>query len=736
MSKLAQNNPQKGLRVDTDPAMQESGTYPYANNIDIGEIGAKLAAVNVKGSNLAVNVTDTESTNNAIGVLGAYRTSADIDRGNGFEQREGIIIFVKGSTPPPPAQALQPIVSPDAGIYSGFVAVTVTNQRAGETIYYTTDGSVPTEASTIYGGIVVVSTSTTLRFRAFSPIVGVAPSEVTTVAYVISALTVTISPAAGTYLSSRVVTLGSSSEDAVIYYTLDGSTPDDTSTQYTSPFTLTESATVKAIAIITGISTSAIAESAFGIQLIAPELTASGTNINDFEWTASNPNSVGDIRYTVDGSTPNGSSPIYSVPITVTATTNVKAAVFNATNVTSAVTDRTYTVQCADAEITPTDTSVPLGQLITLTSITPAVSIYYTTDGSTPTISSTLYSAPFSPTGTLFTVKALVTKSGLVDSAVSERTYSRIFDQPFTVSGIGASRISYDFGLTFVSTGLVSSYAVSMVNEGEIMYQLFSDTVNRTNNYGQTWASATNRPAGGSTQWNANGAPLTSKDGSLSIYTALSSPINQGIWISNDMFVADKNQIFPNGSVDTDFQPEFGVISEFGDYAIVPRNTATVYRTADGGATWSAIVLTGRNQTIGFAASLDMQFIYYVTNAKALLKSSDYGATYSAVSGAPLFNRIFSAQDGLILYGVNTTVTGGGTVGTWRSTDGGTSWTQIQTFAIERIDPTGQYVGYIVNSPLPRLVYISNDFGDTFAPAATFSTSGALGRLNMGYRPL
>jgi hypothetical protein len=95
MTKLAQNTFEKGLRIDNDASLQEDGTYVAGHNIDIAEIGAKLAALNVRGSNLAANVTSTIITDDTIQVLGAYRTSADIDRGSGFVQREGIILFVK-----------------------------------------------------------------------------------------------------------------------------------------------------------------------------------------------------------------------------------------------------------------------------------------------------------------------------------------------------------------------------------------------------------------------------------------------------------------------------------------------------------------------------------------------------------------------------------------------------------------------------------------------------------------
>jgi hypothetical protein len=64
------------------------------------------------------------------------------------------------------------------------------------------------------------------------------------------------------------------------------------------------------------------------------------------------------------------------------------------------------------------------GQTVTLGSITPGVSIRYTTDGSTPTSTAgTPYSVPFAVSATT-TVKAIAFKSGSIDSPVSSATYT------------------------------------------------------------------------------------------------------------------------------------------------------------------------------------------------------------------------------------------------------------------------------------------------------------------------
>ena len=74
-----------------------------------------------------------------------------------------------------------------------------------------------------------------------------------------------ISPAGGTFEGSVQVTITCATSGADIYYTLDGSDPTTSSTKYTAPFTLDQSATVKAIGVKSGWEDSDIASADFTI---------------------------------------------------------------------------------------------------------------------------------------------------------------------------------------------------------------------------------------------------------------------------------------------------------------------------------------------------------------------------------------------------------------------------------------------------------------------------------------
>ena len=86
--------------------------------------------------------------------------------------------------------------------------------------------------------------------------------------------TPTFSVAAGTYTSAQSVEISCETQGATIYYTLDGSDPDNTKAQYSGAISVEESMTIKAIAIKDDKS-SAMATAAYTINI--PELPEDGT---------------------------------------------------------------------------------------------------------------------------------------------------------------------------------------------------------------------------------------------------------------------------------------------------------------------------------------------------------------------------------------------------------------------------------------------------------------------------
>jgi len=58
---------------------------------------------------------------------------------------------------------------PGGGPYNTSQAVTLSSTEPTATIYYTTDGSQPTNSSSIYSTPIIISTNTTLKFMAIDP---------------------------------------------------------------------------------------------------------------------------------------------------------------------------------------------------------------------------------------------------------------------------------------------------------------------------------------------------------------------------------------------------------------------------------------------------------------------------------------------------------------------------------------------------------------------------------------
>jgi len=98
----------------------------------------------------------------------------------------------------------------------------------------------------------------------------------------------TINPNGGVFSNSVVVTLASDTPGAAIYYTLDGSDPTLSANEYTGPFSLTISTTLRARAFLSGYVDSAIETVFFqikplpsGLDLYLPFNEASGSTFTD-----------------------------------------------------------------------------------------------------------------------------------------------------------------------------------------------------------------------------------------------------------------------------------------------------------------------------------------------------------------------------------------------------------------------------------------------------------------------
>ena len=183
---------------------------------------------------------------------------------------------------------------------------------------------------------------------------------------------------------------------------------------------------MKAIATATGFSTSAVGSAAYtiNVKVATPTFSPAAGTYNSAQTVIISDTTPGaTIYYTTNGTTPTTGSSVYTSPITVAATETVKALAAATGDTNSAVGSAAYTLKVATPTFSPAAGTYTSAQTVTVSDATPGATMYYTTNGSTPTTSSTLYSAPISVSATE-TIKVLAVETGYTNSAVGSAKYT------------------------------------------------------------------------------------------------------------------------------------------------------------------------------------------------------------------------------------------------------------------------------------------------------------------------
>jgi hypothetical protein len=326
--------------------------------------------------------------------------------------------------------AATPTFSPVAGTYTSPQTVTISDGTSGATIYYTTNGTTPTTSSAVYSSAITVSTSETLE--AIAAKTGYTNSAVGSAAYVINlpvAATPTFSPGAGTYASAQTVTISDGTSGSTIYYTTNGAAPTTSSSVYSSAITVSVTETLKALAIKTGYTNSAVASAAYTINGAVATPTFSpgaGTYTSAQTVTISDATAGATIYYTTNGTTPSTSSAVYSSAIVVSASETLEALATHSGDSNSAVGSAAYTINlptAATPTFNPGAGTYTSAQTVTISDATAGATIYYTTNGTTPTTTSSVYSTPITVSSSE-TLEAIATASGYSQSATGSAVYT------------------------------------------------------------------------------------------------------------------------------------------------------------------------------------------------------------------------------------------------------------------------------------------------------------------------
>ncbi len=127
----------------------------------------------ISGTATGLNIADGET----------FSITWSSDRGQSSGASRQIGIADVSISVPDANQLTAPTVTPASGTYLDVFSVTVTTPDSDVDLYYTLDGSEPSESSSLYSGPVSISESTTFKVAAFSDNPSLDPSPVVTRVY-------------------------------------------------------------------------------------------------------------------------------------------------------------------------------------------------------------------------------------------------------------------------------------------------------------------------------------------------------------------------------------------------------------------------------------------------------------------------------------------------------------------------------------------------------------------------
>lgn len=219
--------------------MSSNGVPPADPTIDTGTIGISINLPQDSSYQVKTYIIK------AIAIKNGEVSNVATDTYNIKRQLENVVISLSGD------------------IYSETRTVTITSSNSGIPIYYTTDGTDPTSNSLLYNANSkpIISSSCTIKARAITDDWELSTNITSVVCTVKNIQNVTISASDNEYARTRTLTMTCATSDVSIYYTLDGATPTSNSTLYnaSSKPVISSTSTVKAIAIRSGWTNSAVA---------------------------------------------------------------------------------------------------------------------------------------------------------------------------------------------------------------------------------------------------------------------------------------------------------------------------------------------------------------------------------------------------------------------------------------------------------------------------------------------
>ena len=162
------------------------------SGIELNSGDSMLATITYNGTTLNLNLQDLVTnktftltqTINIPQIVGANTAYVGFTGGTGGESSSQKILYWTYVTQTPAAVTVAPSFTPPAGTYSTPQSVALSSTTTGALIYYTTNGTTPTTASSVYKTAIAVGAGTT-TIEAIAVASGMAQSPVVTAKYVV-----------------------------------------------------------------------------------------------------------------------------------------------------------------------------------------------------------------------------------------------------------------------------------------------------------------------------------------------------------------------------------------------------------------------------------------------------------------------------------------------------------------------------------------------------------------------
>jgi len=385
----------------------------------------------------------------------------------------------------------KPKLSFEPGNYTNAVSLTLSCDTTGAKIRYTDDGSTPSRtAGALYTGTISIPSTRTIKVIAYKDDwENSSNSDVVSAVYTITGKVITpvMTPFTGNYTENTSVTIVTSTEDAVIRYTTNGSVPSRTNGLiYTGSIIVNSTTTVKAFAYMTNWQTTSDSDVVSGIFTITGTVANPLFSVEPGNYTApkdvtlSTPTSGATIKYTLNGDDPSRDvGTIYTTKLTISSSTTVKAIAYKSdwqnssdSNVVLALYN--ITGKTAAPTITPVSQNHTDNVEISIISLTEGAVIRYTTDGTSPTRSiGNIYGVPFTLSSSA-TVKAVAYKTDWEETSNSD-----VASKSYTITG---KVVNPKFDITPGNYTTTKTVKITTETTGAtIRYTLDGTTPTRTN---------------------------------------------------------------------------------------------------------------------------------------------------------------------------------------------------------------------------------------------------------------